>query len=493
MSVSSYIDHISFIIIITYSSKIKEGFESHQNECKYFNLPYNETTCPSTHLNKGESNSEHCVDKNLPCTKCCTTTQEITQEITQETTQEITQETTQSTTQRTIETKMDKILQQLGELESKVTTEEQREINIINEKETNNQERNLAIDRLLEKQNADQNQILTDDTNKTITNDIFASKYGTSNLANKGSYEQSTQYNEYAPRFAFDGRNDTFNQTLKGSIENPSWLRVTLQTPVNIKAIRVKNRMGSYNIRSKISPFEIIIKEQDGSIVRQKQYNTVQAKYTWEEINTPGQIVEIKQLKSNVLHITELEIYGDIMPAKMDVSITPIKSDNIISAITNTSDNDADENLKLMISVASLTNDDRAKLEEERIKIHQKAIEKMEHIKKVLKYEEKIVQQAIKLNVPEPESRFKPEQIALVEDILEKTATPLKILTADMHDKCKTISVQLRKKYELVSYYKNIVKTELNESLLTQYKETLVIHSEELKKLMDELNEKECI
>src|SRR5207248_2206571 len=127
------------------------------------------------------------------------------------------------------------------------------------------------------------------------------------NWAIEGKATQSSTYENNLARLAIDGKLNTYSQTLIGR----SWWQVELSMPIAIKQVKIMNRLGTFQIKSRISPFKIMIINDNGANVGEKQFDEVRDTYTWENIDLVGRIARVELLSNNYLHMAEVEVWGE--------------------------------------------------------------------------------------------------------------------------------------------------------------------------------------
>ena len=276
------------------------------------------------------------------------------------------------------------------------------------------------------------------------------------NWAPQGKASQSSNYqNKYPANFASDGKLDTFNHTDMGQ----SWWQVELPVLVSIRKIVVRNRLGTYQIKSRLTPFNITITNSNGAVVGSKSYDDVQDTYEWDQIYLVGKLVRIELVNQNYLHMAEVEVYGEEAKECSDylnkynettkeINQRLIKYSNVPQDMTNKKNH-----LKtLSDSCQKLTPVDQKKRKElitEEAKAYDAVLElqqkennvkrteaqqKLTQIQAAQKQEALATEQAKKLGLPPPPPRYSAEEVAEVNKDLQQSQ--IMTMTTDQKASC---------------------------------------------------------
>lgn len=290
------------------------------------------------------------------------------------------------------------------------------------------------------------------------------------NWALSGKATQSTTYQQYTAGLAIDGRIDTFNHTNMGI----SWWQVELSRPIAIRQIKITNRLGTFQIKSRLVPFRLIIINANGAVTEEKNYDEVKDNYIWDNIYQVGQIVRVELINNNYLHMAEVEIWGEEASdcASYQQKYNKLNQD-INQRLLKYSSVPSDFNVRkdrmktLYDSCIKLTPADQVKrtdLVEEQAKAYddilamrkkendqkkQAAEAKMVEINAALKKEAEVAIQAKKLGLPPPPPQFTQADIAEVKKDLQSIT--MKPMTMEEKANCMTLlneATNLRNKAE---------------------------------------------
>ncbi len=121
-------------------------------------------------------------------------------------------------------------------------------------------------------------------------------------------FSQSSTYKSFNSKLAADGNLDTYNQTK--ITEKPSWIKMKFSKPVEIRKITVRNRLGTFNIRDRLTPFKIVVINNNGANVGSKLFTSTYNEYQWNDVNLVAKEVMIEQTELNYLHVSSFEVYG---------------------------------------------------------------------------------------------------------------------------------------------------------------------------------------
>jgi hypothetical protein len=130
--------------------------------------------------------------------------------------------------------------------------------------------------------------------------------------ASEGQATQSSTYKFLQASSAIDGNMDTFSHT-EISPNHTSWLKLTLPKSVEINKIIIENRKdapGSFQMRKRLPPFTVSIKNAAGMVTASKIFTDVLQTYTWSDIFVVGSEITIEQQKKNYLSVADLKVYG---------------------------------------------------------------------------------------------------------------------------------------------------------------------------------------
>lgn len=290
------------------------------------------------------------------------------------------------------------------------------------------------------------------------------------NWALSGKATQSTTYQQYNAGLAIDGRIDTFNHTNMGV----SWWQVELNTPIAIRQIKITNRLGTFQIKSRLVPFKLIIINENGAVTEEKTYDEVKDNYIWDQIYQVGKIVRVELINNNYLHMAEVEVWGDealdcasysqkYNKLNQDINQRLLK----YSSVPNDMNIKKDRMKTLYDSCIKLTSSDQEKrkdLIDEQAKAYdailiarqkeyeqktQAAEAKMKEINVALKKEAEVAAQAKELGLPPPPAQFTQKDIDDVKKDLKKL-TP-KSMTIEEKATCMNLlteATNLRNKAE---------------------------------------------
>ena len=261
------------------------------------------------------------------------------------------------------------------------------------------------------------------------------------NWAPEGKTTQSTTYQNHGPNLAVDGNIDTYNQTNVGR----SWWQVELSIPVAIRSVVVFNRLGTYQVKSRLVPFKIQIINNNGATVGEKTFENVQDKYVWDKVYIVGKIIRIELLNNNYLHMAEVEVWGEEAqdcPTYMDeynktnqeINKKLIQYSTIPDELTQKKT----KTKSLYDSCTKMTKEDSSKrqqLFEEQVKAYdqvlslqqkeneikiQEAKQKQKDIKAAQAIEAQAAKQAKRFGLPPPPSRYTQAEIDEVNQNLKK-------------------------------------------------------------------------
>lgn len=278
------------------------------------------------------------------------------------------------------------------------------------------------------------------------------------NWAPEGTATQSSTYQNYIAKYAVDGNLDTFNHTNIGQ----SWLQLELPTPVAIRQIRIMNRLGTFQIKSRLVPFRVVILNDNGAVAGQKDFTDVRDTYLWDNIYMVGRIVRVELVNNNYLHIAELEIYGEeaqdcstyldqynslnqninreLLQYKRvpeDLTTKKDRTKSLYDSCTTLNQVDQKKRQELIAQQAQAYDQVLAVKQKENDAKRQVAEQKMTVIKEAQKREAEASVEAKKLGLPPPPTQFTPKEIADVEKDIQ-SAKP-KVLTAEEKAKCMTL------------------------------------------------------
>lgn len=278
------------------------------------------------------------------------------------------------------------------------------------------------------------------------------------NWALTGDATQSSTYQQYVAKLAIDGRLDTFNQTNIGS----SWWQVDLKQPIAIRSIKVVNRLGSFQIKSRLVPFRLIILNGNGATTDEKEYSDVQDNYVWDNIYQVGQVVRIELVNNNYLHIAEVEVLGEpalecptyqqkYETANQDINQRLIKYSSVPDNLTINRDRmktlydscikltalDNDRRNELIATQAQAYDDILQMRQRDNEAKRQSAEIKMNEIQAALKREADIAAQAKELGLPPPPAQYTEKDIEEVKRDLASTV--MKPMTTEEKANCMVL------------------------------------------------------
>jgi hypothetical protein len=276
------------------------------------------------------------------------------------------------------------------------------------------------------------------------------------NWAPMGKATQSSTYqNQYPANFAIDNKLDTFSHTDMGQ----SWWQVELSKTLSIRKIIVRNRLGTYQIKSRIIPFKITIINNNGASVGEKTFNDIQDTFTWDDIYLIGKVVKVELINQNYLHMAEVEVYGkeaQDCPTYLNKydQVTQMINQKLLkySSVSPDLNRQKDNLKKLSDSCQKLSQVDQSKRKEliadqakaydavlqlqqqEKAKKMAVAKELMTQIEAAQKQEALAAAQAKKLGLPPPPPRYTDAEIAQAKQDL--TTLQPKDMTTDQKAQC---------------------------------------------------------
>lgn len=298
------------------------------------------------------------------------------------------------------------------------------------------------------------------------------------NWALRGKASQSSVHKGLDAKSLIDGNLDTYIHTRIG--KNPGWVKVTLPREVEIDTIKVGNRLGSYNIRSRLPPFFVKIYNGNGALVESKRFEDVRNSYEWSSINVVGKEVKIEQESKNFLHVNSLEVWG-VAAQKCDMyqdNILKLEAKLNKSLISKSGYNPAlkkqrDMQKRLLESCTKLSksaNEERDRAIKQQAKSYDKILKRQREaeqkkvnkakklwkkVQKQMAKEKKTAEEAKKLGLPAPPPRYTKQQV----EIIKKNMKPkVKNLSSRKKAECMImLNSAMRARSKAESYGKKAV------------------------------------
>lgn len=281
--------------------------------------------------------------------------------------------------------------------------------------------------------------------------------------AKLGKATQSSTHKDLDANRAIDGNLDTYNHT--GITNGVSWLKVELPKAVEIQKIEVSNRLGSYSIRNRLSPFTIEVYNGFGAKVGSKHFTGTRSEYIWNQVELVGKSVRIIQSDKNYLHVSRVSVFGEEALSCSTYDEKYIKYRNMVDRILLDPKAKEVKNKALYIKQRRLfqklkdscgkldvtTKKEQDQLVKERAKAYDKVIEKKKalnaikakkakkiwkKIEKQIAKEKKTAEDAKKLGLPPPPPLYTKDQIA-------KVKKNLKFASKNMTDMKKARCMQM--------------------------------------------------
>ena len=267
--------------------------------------------------------------------------------------------------------------------------------------------------------------------------------------AKRSKVSQSSTYNKQGAELAIEpeqqitegfigGNLDTYSQT--NMTTEPSWYQLELPRSVEVTKIVIRNRLGSYNIRERLVPFNVLVYNSNGAKVGSKRFTTVKNTYEWDDVNLVANKIRIEQEQPNYLHMSDINVIG-IAARKCDSYRDDYEElrTSINEALLNQSNYNPkhkeirDKYNQLYESCRKLNPDDKKTqdaLVAQEAKAFDKIIEKTMMLKQAkaekanaiwdkmqlqIKNEKIVAAQAKEIGLDPPPPRYTPAQIAIVE------------------------------------------------------------------------------
>ena len=278
------------------------------------------------------------------------------------------------------------------------------------------------------------------------------------NWAPQGKATQSTTYQNQTANLAIDTKLDTFSQTNVGA----SWWQVELPSPTEIHMIKVFNRLGTYQIKSRLVPFRIIVINNNGASVGEKRFDDVLDNYVWDQIYLVGKVVRIELINNNYLHMAEVQVWGqfakdcptylnEFNKANQEINQRLLTYSSVSNQLSQSKArnqtlhqsciqlNPQDQNKRQeLIREQAAAYDQILKLrEQENQKKRQEAEEKMKEITAAQQQEKEATEQARQLGLPPPPARFTQAEITEVQRDLQKFQ--VKQMTTEQKAQCMNL------------------------------------------------------
>ena len=265
-----------------------------------------------------------------------------------------------------------------------------------------------------------------------------------------GTATQSSTYQSMEASNAIDKKMDTFSHTDIKPDKN-SWLKVTLPTSVEISKIVITNRKdapGSFQLRKRLPPFSLTIKNASGMITASKVFTDVLDIYTWSDIFVVGSQILIEQQKKNYLHVSDIKVYGiaakDCSYYEKLLALNRSTASNLLIKLKESA-------CLLGLSKESQTETRKAQAKkfDNIIKLQTKAQQKqMKQAQKILKNvenqqlkERQLAAQAKRYGLAPPAPMYKKEQV----EKLQKSLNPVeKQLSEAEKAECMTIHTRIQ-------------------------------------------------
>jgi hypothetical protein len=255
---------------------------------------------------------------------------------------------------------------------------------------------------------------------------------------------QSSTYKTFKPNLIVDGNLDTYNQTKME--EKPSWVQIEFSVPIEVRKIVIKNRLGTFNIRDRLTPFNLVIINPNGSRVLIKNFTETYNEYTWPNVNQIAKAVRLEQTELNKLHISGFEVFGKpALKCQEYENLYEEYKNRMDQSLLDSSGYDASlkqdrDNYKALLNSCSKLNPDDQKEKSKLIDVQAKAFDAVlkkglkkkkeasekakkewKKVEKAIKHEKKVADEAKKLGLPPPPSQYsKAEMDAIKKNIKVK-------------------------------------------------------------------------
>lgn len=278
------------------------------------------------------------------------------------------------------------------------------------------------------------------------------------NWARQGVATQSTTFENRFAKLAIDNQLNTYNQTDVGN----SWWQVELPSVIAINNIKVNNRTDTYQIKSRLVPFKIIIINNNGVNVGEKRFDDVQDNYLWDAVNLIGKKVRIELINNNYLHMNEVEVWGQISEecqvyqnqydklnreinekllnnssTSNQMEIKKLKNQSLYQSCIKLNPQDQNKRQMLVTEQADAYDQILKVKEQENQKQIQEAQEQMKEIETSQQQEKLVAQQARELGLPPPPPKFTQQEIDEVKNKLQ--TLNVKPLTIEQKAQCMTL------------------------------------------------------
>ena len=249
--------------------------------------------------------------------------------------------------------------------------------------------------------------------------------------------KQSSTYKTFKASLAIDGNLDTYNQTKM--TEKPSWIQLEFSVPVEVRKVVIKNRLGTFNIRDRLTPFNLVAINPNGSKVASKNFTQTYNEYIWNDVNQIAKAIRLEQTELNKLHISGFEVHG--RPAlkcqeyenlfeeyknRMNQSLLDssgydpsLKKDRdsyrqLFESCSKLNPDDQKEKKQLMKQQAKAFDAVLESSMQKQREASEKAKKEWKKVEKALKKEKKIAEEAKNLGLPPPPSKFSKEEIEAI-------------------------------------------------------------------------------
>lgn len=246
----------------------------------------------------------------------------------------------------------------------------------------------------------------------------------------------SSSIKNHPPINVIDGKLSTWLET---RLQTKPWIKLNLPKPVEIAEIRVKNKLGSIADRRKLVPFELRVYDAKDKLVGRQEYREPASSYQWSSVDLIGSSVKLICQEDTILHIASLEVYGKQASTPAQYMSRALELNAQVKAKQAAGEQPSTQMMarqqraqQLLNSVKSLAPKNPLKDPKERAKLANayqkimnkkfakrkevaaKAKKKLAVINRTIEAEKAVAEEAKKLGMPPPPSRYTPKEIAMV-------------------------------------------------------------------------------
>jgi hypothetical protein len=223
--------------------------------------------------------------------------------------------------------------------------------------------------------------------------------------------------------------------------------------------IKIINRLGTFQIKSRLVPFNLIIINENGAQVGQKTFSDVQDNYIWDSVYLVGRVVRVELQNNNYLSMAEVEVWGEeavdcptyqtrynelnqrinqslinysTVPTDLNVQRDRLKT--LADSCMKLTPQDQTKRQELITEQAQAYDNVLALQEKENQATRDEAEQQLANIKVAQQQEQIVANQAKQLGLPPPPPRYTASEIAEVNDELKNTY--VRPLTTEQKAQC---------------------------------------------------------